>query len=75
MVFEISFIFGTYLIFIFVQWIDCVSQLLRMYPSAFEFSSVCIPISNANFPVLLNGWVLYFKFMKKASGSYLPFLD
>ncbi|KAL8162090.1 hypothetical protein V2J09_013579 [Rumex salicifolius] len=25
---------------IFLQWIDCVSQLLRMYPSAFEFSSV-----------------------------------
>ncbi|KAI4346429.1 hypothetical protein L6164_007325 [Bauhinia variegata] len=24
---------------IFLQWIDCVSQLLRMYPSAFEFSS------------------------------------
>ncbi|KAL7109242.1 hypothetical protein ACP275_06G163800 [Erythranthe tilingii] len=25
---------------IFLQWIDCVSQLLRMYPFAFEFSSV-----------------------------------
>ncbi|XP_030962195.1 phosphatidylinositol-3-phosphatase myotubularin-1-like isoform X1 [Quercus lobata] len=25
---------------IFMQWIDCVSQLLRMYPSAFEFSMV-----------------------------------
>ncbi|KAK4748346.1 hypothetical protein SAY87_014932 [Trapa incisa] len=25
---------------IFVQWVDCVSQLLRMYPFAFEFSSV-----------------------------------
>ncbi|VFQ68161.1 unnamed protein product [Cuscuta campestris] len=24
---------------IFLQWIDCVSQLLRMYPSSFEFSS------------------------------------
>ncbi|PKA59616.1 hypothetical protein AXF42_Ash018083 [Apostasia shenzhenica] len=24
---------------IFLQWIDCVSQLLRVYPSAFEFSS------------------------------------
>ncbi|XP_074558064.1 phosphatidylinositol-3-phosphatase myotubularin-1 [Curcuma longa] len=24
---------------IFLQWIDCVSQLLRMYPYAFEFSS------------------------------------
>ncbi|WOL11469.1 phosphatidylinositol-3-phosphatase myotubularin-1 [Canna indica] len=24
---------------IFLQWIDCVSQLLRMYPCAFEFSS------------------------------------
>ncbi|KAI5578359.1 hypothetical protein BDE02_08G022300 [Populus trichocarpa] len=24
---------------IFLQWIDCVSQLLRMYPFAFEFSS------------------------------------
>ncbi|XP_031278562.1 phosphatidylinositol-3-phosphatase myotubularin-1-like [Pistacia vera] len=24
---------------IFLQWVDCVSQLLRMYPSAFEFSS------------------------------------
>jgi myotubularin-related protein 1/2 len=24
---------------IFLQWIDCVSQLLRMYPTAFEFSS------------------------------------
>ncbi|CAA7033920.1 unnamed protein product [Microthlaspi erraticum] len=23
---------------IFLQWIDCVSQLMRMYPSAFEFS-------------------------------------
>ncbi|KAF8397830.1 hypothetical protein HHK36_016755 [Tetracentron sinense] len=27
---------------IFLQWVDCVSQLLRMYPFAFEFSSVCI---------------------------------
>ncbi|KAG8390530.1 hypothetical protein BUALT_Bualt01G0093100 [Buddleja alternifolia] len=25
---------------IFLQWVDCVSQLLRMYPFAFEFSSV-----------------------------------
>ncbi|KAK4480403.1 hypothetical protein RD792_013475 [Penstemon davidsonii] len=25
---------------IFLQWIDCVSQLLRVYPFAFEFSSV-----------------------------------
>ncbi|CAN6438647.1 unnamed protein product [Victoria cruziana] len=25
---------------IFLQWIDCVSQLLRTYPCAFEFSSV-----------------------------------
>ncbi|CAL9040397.1 unnamed protein product [Musa banksii] len=25
---------------IFLQWIDCVSQLLRMYPCAFQFSSV-----------------------------------
>ncbi|XP_051116205.1 phosphatidylinositol-3-phosphatase myotubularin-1 isoform X5 [Andrographis paniculata] len=25
---------------IFLQWVDCVSQLLRMYPYAFEFSSV-----------------------------------
>ncbi|KAH6829629.1 Myotubularin-like phosphatases II superfamily [Perilla frutescens var. hirtella] len=25
---------------IFLQWIDCISQLLRMYPFAFEFSSV-----------------------------------
>lgn len=25
----------------FLQWVDCVSQLLRMYPFAFEFSSVC----------------------------------
>lgn len=24
-----------------MQWVDCVSQLLRMYPFAFEFSSVC----------------------------------
>ncbi|PON60686.1 Myotubularin family [Parasponia andersonii] len=24
---------------IFLQWIDCVSQLMRMYPLAFEFSS------------------------------------
>ncbi|KAK9911762.1 hypothetical protein M0R45_035653 [Rubus argutus] len=24
---------------IFVQWVDCVSQLMRMYPFAFEFSS------------------------------------
>ncbi|XP_010543597.1 PREDICTED: phosphatidylinositol-3-phosphatase myotubularin-1-like isoform X2 [Tarenaya hassleriana] len=24
---------------IFLQWVDCVAQLLRMYPSAFEFSS------------------------------------
>lgn len=24
---------------IFLQWVDCVSQLLRMYPIAFEFSS------------------------------------
>ncbi|MCO5560846.1 hypothetical protein L7F22_014466 [Adiantum nelumboides] len=24
---------------IFLQWIDCVSQLLRLYPRAFEFSS------------------------------------
>ncbi|KAK8965285.1 hypothetical protein KSP40_PGU013250 [Platanthera guangdongensis] len=24
---------------IFVQWVDCVSQLLRVYPAAFEFSS------------------------------------
>ncbi|XP_030489489.2 phosphatidylinositol-3-phosphatase myotubularin-1 [Cannabis sativa] len=24
---------------IFLQWIDCVSQLMRMYPFAFEFSS------------------------------------
>ncbi|KAM7532315.1 hypothetical protein LguiB_035725 [Lonicera macranthoides] len=24
---------------IFLQWVDCVSQLLRMYPRAFEFSS------------------------------------
>ncbi|XP_028949907.1 phosphatidylinositol-3-phosphatase myotubularin-1-like isoform X2 [Malus domestica] len=24
---------------IFLQWVDCVSQLLRMYPFAFEFSS------------------------------------
>ncbi|XP_044461637.1 phosphatidylinositol-3-phosphatase myotubularin-1-like [Mangifera indica] len=24
---------------IFLQWVDCVSQLLRMYPCAFEFSS------------------------------------
>ncbi|CAN8257158.1 unnamed protein product [Cochlearia groenlandica] len=23
---------------IFLQWIDCISQLMRMYPSAFEFS-------------------------------------
>ncbi|XP_031484297.1 phosphatidylinositol-3-phosphatase myotubularin-1-like isoform X2 [Nymphaea colorata] len=25
---------------IFLQWIDCISQLLRMYPCAFEFSLV-----------------------------------
>ncbi|XP_024992316.1 phosphatidylinositol-3-phosphatase myotubularin-1 [Cynara cardunculus var. scolymus] len=25
---------------IFLQWVDCVSQLLRIYPFAFEFSSV-----------------------------------
>ncbi|KAL6125559.1 hypothetical protein ACLB2K_073615 [Fragaria x ananassa] len=25
---------------IFLQWVDCVSQLMRMYPFAFEFSSV-----------------------------------
>uniref|UniRef100_M1CLW4 Phosphoprotein phosphatase n=1 Tax=Solanum tuberosum TaxID=4113 RepID=M1CLW4_SOLTU len=25
---------------IFLQWVDCVSQLLRMYPFAFEFSSI-----------------------------------
>ncbi|XP_073041871.1 phosphatidylinositol-3-phosphatase myotubularin-1-like isoform X4 [Primulina eburnea] len=25
---------------IFLQWIDCVSQLLRIYPFAFEFSSI-----------------------------------
>ncbi|XP_068660289.1 phosphatidylinositol-3-phosphatase myotubularin-1-like isoform X1 [Aristolochia californica] len=24
---------------IFLQWVDCISQLLRMYPCAFEFSS------------------------------------
>ncbi|XP_047310474.1 phosphatidylinositol-3-phosphatase myotubularin-1-like [Impatiens glandulifera] len=24
---------------IFLQWVDCISQLLRMYPFAFEFSS------------------------------------
>lgn len=24
------------------QWVDCVSQLLRMYPVAFEFSAVCV---------------------------------
>ncbi|KAH9704311.1 hypothetical protein KPL70_011405 [Citrus sinensis] len=24
---------------IFLQWVDCVSQLMRMYPFAFEFSS------------------------------------
>eukprot|EP01018_Ginkgo_biloba_P011817 Gb_21808 [translate_table: standard] len=24
---------------IFLQWVDCVAQLLRMYPRAFEFSS------------------------------------
>ena len=24
----------------YLQWVDCVSQLLRMYPFAFEFSSV-----------------------------------
>ena len=23
-----------------LQWVDCISQLLRMYPFAFEFSSV-----------------------------------
>jgi myotubularin-related protein 1/2 len=23
---------------IFLQWLDCISQLMRMYPSAFEFS-------------------------------------
>ncbi|KAL0358564.1 UNVERIFIED_CONTAM: Phosphatidylinositol-3-phosphatase myotubularin-1 [Sesamum angustifolium] len=28
---------------IFLQWVDCVSQLLRMYPFAFEFSSVGFP--------------------------------
>ncbi|KAL9265210.1 Phosphatidylinositol-3-phosphatase myotubularin-1-like protein [Drosera capensis] len=27
---------------IFLQWIDCVSQLLRMYPFAFEFSSIFV---------------------------------
>jgi hypothetical protein len=27
---------------IFFQWADCVSQLLRMYPFAFEFSAVCV---------------------------------
>ncbi|KAG4395258.1 hypothetical protein GLYMA_20G189100v4 [Glycine max] len=27
---------------IFLQWVDCVSQLLRIYPFAFEFSAVCI---------------------------------
>ncbi|KAJ0101191.1 hypothetical protein Patl1_05962 [Pistacia atlantica] len=26
-------------VYLFLQWVDCVSQLLRMYPSAFEFSS------------------------------------
>lgn len=26
------------------QWVDCVSQLLRTYPFAFEFSSVCISL-------------------------------
>lgn len=35
-----------------MQWVDCVSQLLRMYPFAFEFSSVCVAkghdISNMN---------------------------
>ncbi|GAB4836323.1 Carrier protein, mitochondrial [Ancistrocladus abbreviatus] len=25
---------------IFLQWVDCISQLLRMYPFAFEFSSM-----------------------------------
>lgn len=28
------------LVFLCLQWVDCVSQLLRMYPFAFEFSSV-----------------------------------
>lgn len=27
---------------LFLQWVDCVSQLIRMYPFAFEFSTVCI---------------------------------
>lgn len=28
------------------QWADCVGQLLRLYPRAFEFSSVCEPSSS-----------------------------
>jgi hypothetical protein len=30
---------------IFFQWADCVSQLLRMYPFAFEFSAVCVSLN------------------------------
>lgn len=40
----------------FLQWVDSVSQLMRMYPCAFEFSPVCtkahtffqtIPVTNS----------------------------
>jgi hypothetical protein len=26
----------------YFQWLDCISQLLRLYPSAFQFSSVSL---------------------------------
>lgn len=35
------------------QWVDCVSQLLRMYPFAFEFSAVCI-LDTSVFVLLYN---------------------
>ncbi|KAJ4851573.1 Carrier protein, mitochondrial [Turnera subulata] len=43
---------------IFLQWIDCVSQLLRMYPFAFEFSSVGFFGRSSGLCVLLSFWEL-----------------
>jgi myotubularin-related protein 1/2 len=36
---------------IFLQWIDCVAQLLRIYPSAFEFSAVSSKLCSVLFLV------------------------